>query len=140
MKKIVIALLAACSIAAVLTLNSCTRQQTLTPTQQLVGKWTMKTAIGYYITQGVPSRDTARFTPADYFQFNADGTVAIMDTGQPHNGNWKIVNNKLFFTNTNYIDYAGGFDMPILNTSTLQLHYTETTTITFLDQTLNFSR
>jgi hypothetical protein len=106
-------------------------------TQQIIGKWTMKNAIGHYIVNGDDRRDTTNFTSADYFDFKADGTLSISETGKSYNGNWAISNSKLYITNTGYIDYTGGFDMPVATSGDLQLYYTEIKPSGTLEQWLN---
>jgi hypothetical protein len=139
MKKILLAIILGCSIMGALTLTGCTKQS-LQPSQQVVGKWIMKTAIGNYTVQGTNRADTTNFTSSDYFDFKADGTLAIMESQQPHNGNWQIVNNKLYISNTDYIDYPQGFDLTSLTTTSLQLHYVEANSVSLLEQTLNLGK
>jgi hypothetical protein len=141
MKKLLLALILGCSIIGALTLTGCTKpalQQD--PSQQVVGKWIMKTAIGNYTVQGTNRKDTTSFTSSDYFDFKADGTLAIMESQQPHNGNWQIANNKLYISNTDYIDYPQGFDLTSLTATSLQLHYVEANSVSTLEQTLNLSK
>jgi hypothetical protein len=132
-------MLVVCAVIATATLTSCTRQtqqQMQTQSQLIVGKWTLKTALGNYTTQGDNHKDTTQFTTADYFEFKADGTLAIMETGKAYNGNWKITNNTLFITNTQYLDYTNGLDISSLTATDLKLHYVEVTTLSTLEQTL----
>jgi hypothetical protein len=141
MKKLIFALVIICTIIGICTLMSCRNQQVVpTVTQRIIGKWTMKTAIGNYTEQGNNRKDTTRFTAADYFNFKADGTLEILESNVPHNGNWVVTNNKLYITNTHYIDYTNGFDLPILTSTNMQLYYTESTNITSLEQKLNFAK
>jgi hypothetical protein len=141
MKKSLLTILAVCAIVVTAALAGCTKNNSLPGQSQLiVGKWTMKSAIGKYTFQGNTIKDTTRFTSADYFDFKADGTVSTMETGEAHTGNWKIVNNKLLFTNTNYVDYATGFDITKLTSTDLQLHYAETINGADLDQILTLSK
>jgi hypothetical protein len=129
-------------VGVILALASCTQQVIQTTTEQrITGKWTMKTAIGNYTVQGVNRKDTTRFTTADYFDFKANGTLTIVETQKTYSGNWKVVNNKLVITNTNYMDYAtNGFDIPILTSTDFQLYYTEATSAATLEQKLNLSK
>ncbi|MDQ7948484.1 MAG: hypothetical protein REI78_16080 [Pedobacter sp.] len=107
---------------------------------RIVGKWTMKTAVGHYVTQGVPLNQTTNFTATDYFDFRADGTLSIAETGKSYQGKWKVVGNKIIFSETNYIDYPNGFDIKILTANDFQIYYTETKQISSLEQWLNFAR
>jgi hypothetical protein len=128
MKKIIFAALMLCFIAAILT--SCTNNvitPTSIPAQQILGKWTMSTATTNTVfiipTAGTNSKDTTRFTSADYFNFKADSTVEILAGGVAHNGRWKIVNNMVIFTGTNYMDApTTGWTFPILTGSHLEFY------------------
>jgi hypothetical protein len=143
MKKILLGLAVALTITLTFMLTGCTNLPQVTPAltteQKLVGKWTVKTAIGDYTTQGVNHKDTTRFTAADYFDFKADGTITMFMTGVTYTGTWKVTNNKLKFTNTNYMDYTT-FDLPILTATDLQIYNKEVTNITSLEQKLNLTK
>jgi hypothetical protein len=104
---------------------------------QIVGKWIMKEAISSYTYQGVFYTDTTAFTPADYFDFRADSTLTIVAEDSTYNGKWQITNSRLFITGTDYVDFAGGFGLPILTSTDLQL-YTNQTTPLVSEQKLNF--
>ncbi len=129
------------TISAVL-LSSCKKAQTTPNIQQrLIGKWTLKMATGSYTELGTNHKDTTRFTSADFFQFNSDGTLNITVSNTPHNGIWKIgSSNKLFITGTNYVDYANGFDVPVITNTDLQLYYTETNANASSEQKLFFNK
>jgi hypothetical protein len=100
----------------------------------------MVAAIGDYTNEGINSKDTSFFTPADYFDFKADSTLSIMATGVAYNGRWQINNNRLYITGTHYIDFTSGFDLPVLDQHNLQIHDTDTTSSSTLDQKLNLTR
>ena len=143
MKKTILAAVMICFIAAIFI--GCTRNNMVTPTQTpsqiILGKWTMQSAIGHYIDQGGETRDTTLFTSADYFKFNADSTLNIMASNVAYNGKWYIQNNKLFITGTAYMDwYPSGFMLPTLTAHKLQLYDTTTTNISVLQQTLTLTR
>ncbi|QQL49354.1 hypothetical protein [Mucilaginibacter ginkgonis] len=108
--------------------------------QQIIGKWSIKNAIGSYTVLGSNRKDTTKYTASDYFNFKADGSLTIVETNTTYKGNWKINNNKLYITNTGYIDYASGFDLPVLTATDLQLYYTETNPTNTLEQKLNLYR
>jgi hypothetical protein len=91
---------------------------------QLIGKWTMVSAIVNTTSYGVTSKDTTAYTSADYFDFKADSTLSIMATGVAYNGRWEIDSSRLYITGTNYMDFAGGFDLPVLDLHNLQIHDT----------------
>lgn len=121
--------------------TSCKKSSHAPSTEsQLIGKWTMKAAIGNYTVNGNNHKDTTWFTSSDYFDFKADSTISIMETNTAYNGKWKIVGSKLFITGTNYMDYPKGFDLPVLTHNDLQLYYTETDASSSLEQKLNLSR
>lgn len=107
---------------------------------QVIGKWTMVAGIGDYTMYGVDYKDTVYFTSADYFEFKADSTLSILASGTAYNGKWQIDNNRLFITETNYMDFARGFDLPVLDEHHLQIHNSDTSSVTITDQRLNFIR
>ncbi|MBC7400649.1 MAG: hypothetical protein H7289_11955 [Mucilaginibacter sp.] len=143
MKKILLGLAITLTITLTYTLTGCRNLPPITPTltteQKLVGKWTVKNAIGDYTTQGNNHKDTTYFTAADYYDFRADGTITMFMEGVAYTGNWKVTNGKLKFTNTNYMEYAS-FDLPILTTTNLQIYLKEVTNITSLEQKLNLTK
>jgi hypothetical protein len=147
MKKTLSITIIVCVTLFTFALTSCQPAQPVAPTptpqtlsQKIIGKWTMKEAILNSTVQGDNRKDTTRFTAADYFEFKTNGTLTIVETGKTYNGNWAITNDKLFITNTNYIDYSRGFDLPILTASNLQLYYTETNSLSTLEQKLNLTK
>jgi hypothetical protein len=136
-----------CALLFLAAVVGCQRSVT-TPTappppslqSQITGKWTMVAAIGDYVNYGVDTKDTTYFTSADYFDFKADSTLSIMATGVAYNGRWEIDSARLYITGTNYMDFAGGFDLPVLDQHNLQIHDTDTTSFSTLDQKLNLVR
>lgn len=97
-----------------------------TPQTKLVGKWEMKTSTVASTINGVTTNTAGTFTANDYYEFKADGTIKIMDTGTAYTGTWTVNNsNKLIINGTgNYLNsFASGFDLPILNANNLQLSY-----------------
>jgi hypothetical protein len=130
------------ALAIMICLISCKKDNdsTLSLSSQIVGKWTIKEAIGNYTNYGVNSKDTTRFTTADYFEFRADSTLTIVVTGSTYNGKWKITNDRLYITETNYFDYRSGHELPILTNTELQLYNTETIPDHYLEQKLNLYR
>ncbi len=127
MKKLLYPVAISSLFAVFLTLTSCEREELDPPPVEdlLVGKWTFEAAIGNYTNYGVNRKDTTWFTNDDYFDFKADGTISIMASGVSYNGTWKITGERLFFTNTHYVDYTTGFELSILTQSDLQLHHTQ---------------
>ncbi len=107
---------------------------------QLIGKWTMVSAIVNDTDYGVSYTDTTYFTSADYFDFKADSTLSIMATGVAYNGRWEIDSARLYITGTNYLDFPHGFDLPVLDQHNLQIHDTALTTNTITDRKVVLSR
>lgn len=145
MKKLFFALLCVCTLAGTALFTSCNKSVSpQTSQQQIEGKWTIQSAIGYYVMADTSRRDTTYFTASDYVQFNADGTLAIHDSvndpGKTITGKWSIQNNKLLITESSYMDYPGGFDISTLTSSNLQLYYKQTDAYTTLEQKLNLTR
>jgi hypothetical protein len=130
------------SMVSLYTLVSCTRSNLAPPSlsTKILGKWIVKNACGSYTDYGVNRKDTTWFTVNDYFDFKADSTLLIMMDGESHNGKWQITDSRLYITQTNYMDFAGGFGLPILTNSDLQLWDTASSENTYLDQRLNLYR
>lgn len=128
MKKLLYPIAIMLLFAVPFTFTSCEPENIDPPIkQQLVGKWTFEAAISNSIDYGVSSKDTTWFTVDDYFDFKADGTVDIMTSGVAHNGNWTVTGDRLFFSNTGYVDFNGGFELPLLTQSDLKLFQTQDT-------------
>ena len=129
-------------MVAVVALSGCRSNTPATLQTKIVGKWTMKTSTT--TTSGTVSGNTSgTYTANDYYKFNADGTINIMDTGVAYNGNWTInSSNKLIITGTgpNYLDSYSAFDIPVLTANTLQLTYVSTLNGVVTTFTLNFSK
>ena len=133
-----------CALLCLLAVVACQRSVT-TPTpslqSKLIGKWTMKAGIVNTTSYGVSYADTVSYTSADYYDFKADSTLSIMAAGVAYNGRWEIDSARLYITGTNYFDFAGGFDLPVLDQHNLQIHDTVTpTSNTNSEQTLILSR
>ncbi len=144
MKKSLSPMIVSCALLFLLAVVSCQRSVT-TPApslqSKLIGKWTMVSGIVTTTSYGVTYKDTVNFTSADYYDFKADSTLSIMATGVAYNGRWQIDSSRLYITGTNYMDFAGGFDLPVLDQHNLQIHDTYTATSnTTSDQNLILSR
>ena len=127
---------------AITTVTGC-RRTIPTPNYQtmIVGKWTMKTALGHFVTSSGTRDETTNFKATDYFDFKADGTITIFENGITYNGKWRLdSSNKVIFSETRYLDTVTGFEIRILNATTLQLFKTETAGSDISQFTLNFSR
>ena len=120
---------------------SCQRNNATPSIQsQLVGKWIVKNAVSHSIVQGVPYQDTTAYTTADYLDFHADSTLTIVISGGTYTGKWSIVNSRLFISETNYMDWPNGWDLPVLTRTDLQMLYKETSQSASLDAYLNLYR
>lgn len=142
MKKLFCPIAAISMFVTCLVLTSCKKDQAQPSMEnQIVGKWTIDAAIADLTDYGVSQEDTTVFTANDYFDFKADGTLSIMATGVAYQGNWKITGDTLVFTNTNYIDFPGGFVVLSLDQSDLKLSHTQNTPPDhYLDEKLNLKR
>jgi len=133
-----------CALLFLLAIVSCQRSVTApAPSLQskIVGKWTMVAAIVNTTSSGINYPDTTSYTSADYFDFKADSTLSILAAGVAYNGRWQIDSARLYITGTNYMDFAGGFDLPVLDQHNLQIHDTYVpTSNTTSDQTLILNR
>jgi hypothetical protein len=143
MQKRLTGIIAMGIIAAAFTFTSCKKDnEAIAPKQQITAKWTMESATGIYSYMGQSYKDTTYFTAADYVQFNADGTLAIKEDGEDYTGKWTLdsTNTKLVITESDYLDYNGGFDITKISGSQLQLHYKQTTAGASTEQTLNLKK
>jgi hypothetical protein len=143
MKKSLSPMTISCTLLFLVAAVGCQRSVTTPPPSlqsQIIGKWTMVSAIADATNYGVSYIDTVNYTSADYFDFKADSTLSIMATGVAYNGRWQIDSSRLYITGTNYMDFAGGFDLPVLDQHNLQIHDTAATSNTFLDEKLNLVR
>ena len=140
MKKLLIATILLTIIGLFIT--GCTDPPVIAPTisTRIIGKWTMKTAIGNYTTLGTNYKDTTTFSANDYFEFKVGGDVTIVESGTTYNGTWKVTNDKLYFSGTNYIDNASGFSVSVLTANTLQLYHSEVNSVATVEQTLNLTK
>lgn len=133
-------------LAMAVGLTSCKKdspadtENALTVEQKLAGKWALKTAIGNYNMFGNKRTDTTRFSSSDYIEFKADGTVDILASTNAYSGKWKVLNNKLIFSDTNYIDYTDGYSIPVLTGHELQLYYFESNTFQSTEEKLILAR
>jgi hypothetical protein len=134
-----------CALLFLLAAVGCQRSVTApTPApslqSKLIGKWTMVSGIVNTTASGISYPDTTYFTSADYYDFKADSTLSIMATGVAYNGRWEIDSARLYITGTNYMDFAGGFDLPVLDQHNLQIHDTVIAPNIISDQNLILSR
>lgn len=141
MKKTFLSLTVLASFAALVAFTGCKKDAApLNLQQQITGKWTLQSAVGYYVVMGNARRDTTYYSPADYFQFNADGSLTIHEGTNDVSGKWKIENDKLMISETNYMDYPNGFALSVITNNNLQLYYTEQDQVSTLEQKLNLAK
>lgn len=107
---------------------------------QVIGTWVMESAIDSSMNYGTAEKDTILFTSADYVEFKADSTLAIMAKGIAYNGSWRIDSSKLFIAGTNYLDNPDGYELPILDQHHLQLYYSQSNPGVYLEEKLNLSK
>jgi hypothetical protein len=148
MKKSLCPITVPCALLFLLAVAGCHRSVTTpapapTPSlqSQIIGKWTIVTAISTSTYDGSTYLDTIPYTSADYLDFKADSTLSIMAKGVAYNGTWRIDSSKLFIAGTNYVDRSTGYELPILDPHNLQLYYTETGgSDTYLEEKLNLTK
>jgi lipocalin-like protein len=144
MKKIAPYLLLTFAIISTTALTSCNKNSSTeiaaSTEDKLEGKWIIVEAIGSYTMDGTNHKDTTAYTADDSFTFNSDNTLVITESGSTHTGKWKVTNNKLIISETNYVDYPNGFDIAVLTTANLTLSYSETDASSSLEQKLNLKR
>lgn len=139
MKKLLLITLLILGTIQAATLTGCTDPAVITPTiaSKLVGKWTMQNATSVTIMNGVTTPQTTNFTASDYFEFKTGGTVTIVESGATHTGTWKVTNDRVFFTGTNYMDNTTGWAVPTLTSNKLQFYNKEVTSSSTTEFTLN---
>jgi heat shock protein HslJ len=146
MKRIISGILVVCAVACIIAFSGCKKDKkeetgpALTMEQKLSGKWTLKTVTNTTDMFGNKNTRTDTYTAGDYFEFNSNGTVNIVEGSNTYNGKWKIENNKLYFSDTNYIDYTTGFTVPVISSNELQLYYVESNTFQTTEQKFVLSR
>ena len=113
------------TVTVLVTMVSCTRTNTTpSPAAQITGKWFMKEAISASASYGSPTtRDSTSFSGNNYFDFKTDSTLDIWADSTAYTGKWSIVGTKLMISGTGYIDNSAGWELPVLNNTTLQLYY-----------------
>jgi hypothetical protein len=143
MKKSLSPMTVSCALLCFLAIVSCQRSVTVpTPSLQskIVGKWTMVSAIVNNTAYGATYSDTTAYTSADYYDFKADSTLSIFATGVTYNGRWEIDDARLYITGTNYMDFAGGFGLPVLDQHNLLIRDSVTAPGVISEQNLILSR
>lgn len=146
MKRVLLGIFVVCAIAVILVSAGCKKDKKeetgpeLSLEQRLTGKWNLKTVTTITNMFGNKNTQTDSYTAGDYFEFNSNGTVNIAEGSNSYNGKWKVENNKVYFSDTNYIDYTTGFTVPALSSTELQLYYTESNTFQTTEQRFVLSK
>ena len=129
------------AIVEIITLTGCTSPPVAPSVEsRFIGKWTMQSAVSITTTNGGTIPQTTNFTANDYFEFKTGGVVTIVQSGVTHTGAWKIENDRVFFTGTNYMDNTPGWAVLTLTANVLQFYNKEVTTSSTTEFTLNLAR
>lgn len=124
------------------TITGCTTPPPIVPSieSRFIGKWTMQSAISVTTTNGTTTPQTTNFTANDYFEFKTGGVVTIVQSGVTRTGTWKIENDRVFFTGTNYMENTPGWAVLTLTANTLQFYNKEVTSSSTTEFTLNLAK
>jgi hypothetical protein len=141
MKRLLVITLILFASIQVITLTGCTSPP-VTPSAEsrFIGKWIMQSAVSTTTTNGSTIPQTTNFTANDYFEFKTGGVVTIVESGVTHTGTWKIANDRVFFTGTNYMENTPGWAVLTLTANVLQFYNKEVTTSSTTEFTLNLAR
>ena len=141
MKKLLFIAILLFTTSQVLTLTGCTSPPVAPSAEsRFIGKWTMQSAISVTTTNGTTTPQTTNFTANDYFEFKTGGVVTIVQSGVTRTGTWKIENDRVFFTGTNYMENTPGWAVLILTANTLQFYNKEVTSSSTTEFTLNLAK
>ena len=130
------------AIVETATITGCTTPPPIVPSieSRFIGKWTMQSAISVTTTNGTTTPQTTNFTANDYFEFKTGGVVTIVQSGVTRTGTWKIENDRVFFTGTNYMENTPGWAVLTLTANTLQFYNKEVTASSTTEFTLNLAK
>lgn len=106
---------------------------------KIIGIWTIKNVIGLYSLMGQMRRDTTEYTSRDFIMFNSDGSLNIIEGSTIATGTWKITDNKLAISGTNYMDSAG-FEIHLRNSHELCIHRKINDSIGMTEQWVNLKK
>jgi hypothetical protein len=142
MKKIFLIIIMLFAIVETATITGCTTPPPIVPSIEsgFIGKWTMQSAISVTTTNGTTTPQTTNFTANDYFEFKTGGVVTIVQSGVTRTGTWKIENDRVFFTGTNYMENTPGWAVLTLTASNLQFYNKEGTSSSTTEFTLNLAK
>lgn len=130
------------AIVETATITGCTTPPAISPSieSRFIGKWTMQSAISVTTINSTTVPQTTNFTANDYFEFKTGGVVTIFESGTTHTGAWKIENDRVFFTGTNYMENTPGWAVLTLTANTLQFYNKEVTSSSTTEFTLNLAK
>ncbi len=141
MKKLLFIALLLFAIVEMITVTGCTSPPVVPSAEsRLIGKWTMLSAVSVTTINGTTTPQTTNFTANDYFEFKTGGIVTIVQSGVTHTGTWKIENDRVFFTGTNYMENTPGWAVLTLTANNLQFYNKEVTASSTTEFTLNLAR
>lgn len=141
MKKLLLIALLLFATVEMIMVTGCTKPPVIASSEsRFIGKWTMQSAISVTTTNGTTTPQTTNFTANDYFEFKTGGVVTIVQSGVTRTGTWKIENDRVFFTGTNYMENTPGWAVLILTANTLQFYNKEVTASSTTEFTLNLAK
>jgi hypothetical protein len=142
MKKILLISLMLFATVEMIMVTGCTNPPVIAPNVEsmFIGKWTMQSAVSVTTINGATTPQTTNFSANDYFEFKAGGVITIFESGTTHTGTWKIMNDRVFFTGTNYMDNTPGWAVLTLTANTLQFYNKEVTSSSTTEFTLNLAK
>lgn len=142
MKKLLLITFVLFATVEIVTITGCTKPPVIAPDveSQFIGKWTMQSAVSVTTINGTTTPQTTNFTASDYFEFKTGGVITIVESGNTHTGTWKIMNDRVFFTGTNYMNNTSGWAVLTLTTNTLQFYNKEVTPSSTTEFTLNLAK
>jgi hypothetical protein len=142
MKKLLLIALLLFATVEMIMVTGCTDPPVIAPNveSRFIGKWTMQSAVSVATINGTATPQTTYFTANDYFEFKAGGVITIFESGSTRTGTWKIMDDRVFFTGTNYMDNTPGWAVLTLTSNTLQFYNREVTPSSTTEFTLNLAR
>ena len=141
MKKLLFIAIILFATVEIITLTGCTSPPVAPSAEsRFIGKWIMQSAISVSTINGTTTPQTTNFTANDYFEFKGGGVVTLVQSGVTRTGNWKIENDRVFFTGTNSMDNTPGWAVLTLTANVQQFYNKEVTTSSTTEFTLNLAK
>ncbi len=142
MKKLLFIFLLLFATVEMVTFTGCSTPPPIAPSAEsrFLGKWTMLSAVSVTTINGTTTPKTTNFTANDYFEFKTGGVVTIFESGATRTGTWKIENDRVFFTGTNYMENTPGWAVLTLTANELQFYNKEVNPSSTTEFTLNLAR